>query len=163
MKLLDKGYKGDSGIYVSVLPTDDSKNVIRETIKNLNPPFPLDMFDDNAHMTIMYSRDEHIDEDQLQLPDSIIALPIKFEYWDGHDNDGYLVLKMISKPASELNEHIISLGAEHSFADYTPHMTIIHKIYDYRDKINEWLEEANKNLNSKLVYFNTAVIDNCKK
>lgn len=163
MKIVNKGYTGNSGTYVSVSPDDESKKYIREMVKSLNPPFPLDIFDDEAHMTIMYSRHECIDEDQLQFPESIVALPLKFEYWDGHDNDGYLVLKMISKPASDLNQHLLDLGAEHSFDDYTPHMTIIHGIYDYKDKINTWLNSIKGKLHSRLVYFNKITIDNCKK
>lgn len=163
MKIVNKGYTGNSGIYVSVSPDDESKKYIREMVKSLNPPFPLDIFDDEAHMTIMYSRNECIDEDQLQFPESIVALPLKFEYWDGHDNDGYLVLKMISKPASDLHQHILELGAEHSFDDYMPHMTIIHGIYNYKKEINDWLKTVNGKCMCHLVYFNKLTIDNCKK
>lgn len=163
MKILNKGYTGNSGIYISVSPDEHSKDTIREMISKLNPPFPLDIFDDEAHMTIMYSRSETIDEDQLQTPDSITALPIKFEYWDGHDKDGYLVLKMVSEPASHFHQHLLDLGAEHSFDDYTPHMTIIHGVYKFRDKINEWLKSIEGKYGSHLVYFNKLTIDNCKQ
>lgn len=163
MKIFNKGYTGKSGIYVSVSPDDGSKNSIREIVKSFNPPFPLDIFDDDAHMTIMYSRHDYIDENKLQIPESIVALTSKFEYWDGHDNDGYLVLKMISKPASDLHQHILELGAEHSFDDYMPHMTIIHGIYNYKKEINEWLQKVNKESILKLVYFNKLTIDNCKQ
>lgn len=163
MKFLDKGYNGESGVYVAVLPTQESKTQILNMIKDLNPPFPLKSFDDEAHMTVVYSRNEHIDSSKIIIPEEIIALSIKFEYWDGHDKDGYLVLKMISEPAQKLHDHILMLGAEHSFKEYSPHMTIIHGISEYKSNIIKWINEINKKFISKIIIFNTMTIDNCKR
>lgn len=163
MKILNNGYDGIGGIYVSVIPDNTSKTHIGEYVKSLSPPFPLDIFDDEAHMTVMYSRTAGIDVNKLEIPKDIVALPLKFEYWDGHDGDGYLVLSMISKPASELHDHILSLGAEHSFEDYSPHMTIIHGISKYKKDITEWLEDANKNFKMNLIHFNMLQYNKCKR
>jgi len=162
MKIENKGYYGVGGIYISVLPDNTSKSHIGEYVKSLLPPFPLDIFHDEAHMTVMYSKTSGIDVEQMVAPDEIVALPIKFEYWDGHDRDGYLVLSMVSKPASDLHDHILSLGAEHNFDDYSPHMTIIHGIGKYKKEIIEWINKSNKNFKMDLIHFNTLQYNRCK-
>lgn len=155
-------YDGVSGVYVSVNPSENSKAFIRKLISDTKPPFSLDQFDEEAHTTIMYSRNATIDEGRLKIPSDISALPVKLEFWDGHDNDGYLVLSLISKPAKDFHDEVLALGAEHSFKDYHPHMTIRHGLN--KESVVGWIEGANDHIktNTKLIWFDEVKISNCK-
>jgi hypothetical protein len=158
---ITNNYDGSSGVYVCALPNEESKNNFLNIIKSTNPPFELTYFNDEAHMTLVYSRDARLDVDGLVFPNELFALPIKFEFWDGHDNDGYLVMSFISKPASDFHNKLLENGAKHSFDDYHPHMTIVHGIN--KNLVNDWIDNANKSFQSTLVKFDTIKISNCKK
>lgn len=155
-------YNGQSGVYVSVNPTEESKKFIKNLILSTKPPFQLGQFEDEAHTTIMYSRKAKIDEGKLKIPGNFSALPVKLEFWDGHDGDGYVVLSLISKQAEEFHNEILSLGAEHSFKDYHPHMTILHGLN--KDKVSGWIDGANEYIkkNTKLIWYDTVNVGNCK-
>ena len=113
-------YTGTSGVYVSAIPSDKSVEAIFDLIHEVSPMhthLPIEMLSEfiyEAHMTIMYSRNQTIDVDAFKVDDEILALAHEFDYWSGHDGDGYIVLKVKSAPASKLHDSILEQGAEHS-------------------------------------------------
>lgn len=164
MNVIKTKYTGTSGIYTSATPSIESVSKIVALLESADYPFSLDKFKDEAHMTIMYCRNEAIDADSVSVEDEIIALPLRFEHWNGHDNNGYIVLKCVSKPASDLHDHILGLGAEHSFSDYTPHITISTDVGT--TDVTELIEKLTTLVKSKpvfLVNFDTINIEDCKQ
>ena len=127
LQTLAKTYRpftGDTGVYVSVVPTDGSLIHLSTWAAKLG--FPMNNKEaEELHCTVIYSK----------IPiDPVLATcnPKKvhtarfshFEYWDGHDKEGYLVCVLQSKDLQELHRKWLSLGAIHSFEDYTPHVTL---------------------------------------
>lgn len=164
MQILTTEYSGHSGVYVSVEPDATSKAQLVDLFTSLKPPFSLDEFKEEAHMTIMYSKSNEIDIGQLgDHPDDLLALSGKLEYWGGHDDSGYLVLHMISKPASDLHDHLVGIGATHSFRDYDPHMTIAHRVP--LETLSRWIETTNEHLmsNKFIIKFDRLVVTDCKQ
>lgn len=171
MKINQSTYNGNSGIYIAVEPTHESMKKIHDVLLTLNCPVPLDQFKDEAHMTVVYSRQQAI-KDLTAVHKfasdnpTINALTTQLEFWEGHDKSGYLVLKMTSALSRMLNGIAINSGAKHSFDDYTPHMTILNGFNeDQQSKIQEWIKTANGILTSIpfLVEFDKIIIDDCKQ
>lgn len=124
MKITTK-YSGKNGLYVSVRPARGLSHVL-SYLRDL-PNVTSNV--DDLHCTLMYSRDS--------APNLIRACSLLYkgptvyqaaltglEFWDGHDNKGYLVAKLDSPQLQERHAAWRALGAKHSFPDYTPHMTI---------------------------------------
>lgn len=126
--------KGDqfsckNGLYAAVEPVYGTRaltELVGSTFDSLQDPYQLDL--DDLHLTLMYSK---------QTPDaqrvkalisnpvhSVIGIPLRFRYWDGHDKKGYIVLEMESPDLAARHEQYKEAGCEHSFDDYTPHVTI---------------------------------------
>ena len=163
-------YTGTNGTYVSITPTQESKRALADLIERHHPGiFDLSKFVYQAHMTIVYSR-EYVMKldpfiDGVQQVDFMHGLPIKFEFWDGHDGDGYMVLKLVSKDATQLNKLAISAGAKHSFDDYTPHITIQDKLNHAKNFNKSIVDEMNEHINqyASLLEFNKIIIDDIRK
>lgn len=45
-------------------------------------------------------------------------------WWAGHDNEGYLVLKLNSSALQAIHKKWKLAGVKHSFEDYNPHITL---------------------------------------
>lgn len=167
MIINDHKYTHTSGMYVSINPTKPDMNMIKSIVARLNPPFSLDEFSEEAHMTIMYSRGEQPDVNQLEIPENnVIGLCVGVEYWAGHNNNGFIVLRLISKMASDLHDHILSIGAEHSFKTYDPHMTLVTHASDIDDKaVTTWVNKAHVYFKQHplIVHFDTINIEDCKQ
>jgi hypothetical protein len=160
-------YTGTSGIYVAAIPTKSDVEHISSLVKSLDAPFSLDKFNKEAHMTINYSRKKSVDVESIKFPDNgLVGLGFKLDYWLGHDEAGYVVLRVISKGASDLHEHVLSLGAEHSFSTYDSHMTICDSAATKDpDVITNWINKANDYLktNSFIIHFDSFTISDCKQ
>lgn len=159
MKVFSTEYSSESGVYVAIMPTDDSKEQMNQFLTKLNPTFSLEKFNKKAHMSVVWSSEDTIDVSKLKIPDDISAMASEFVFWDGHDDSGYIVLKCICKGSSDLHEQLIGLGATHSFPDYVPHVTIVHNIE--KDQVTEWIKKANKSLSANrfLITFDTIKIE----
>lgn len=110
------------GTYVCVLPNAMSKIRLLQIGRLLGFDLRGDL--DELHSTLMYSRghfpfDDRVDT-RLEHPATIVDI----EHWDGHDNDGYLVLKLKSQSLQERHRYWLDNGLVHSFEDYTPHVTL---------------------------------------
>lgn len=164
---VNNSYGGSGGIYVSAIPTKESIDTIMGFLKSNGYPLSLDKFQEDAHMTIMYSKKASINTNEIIVPDSIIALSLELDIWDGHDHDGYLVLKVTSNPAKELHDHLDTLGGEHSFKTYEPHISINSKLYSESDPrtIKDWSMTVNGLLRNQpfLVRFDSLNIEDCKQ
>jgi hypothetical protein len=84
---------------------------------------------DELHCTLMYSAKEaphsiRVSKLLNEGPFQFKATPEKLEFWPGHDQVGYVVLKMSSRDLQARFNQYVDLGCEHSFPDYQAHMTI---------------------------------------
>jgi 2'-5' RNA ligase len=149
-------YKGTGGTYACVKPT-------QETMHALEAPFKLlgSLFGQGAclppmewHVTVMYDKHHTLEPANVheQFPmlgaDMVFdATADGFEWWPGHNNKGYLVLTLFSDALSDLHELVKShLELEHSFDDYTAHVTFAEKFLT-NGITNQQAEDAVTRLN----------------
>jgi len=76
------------------------------------------------HCTVIYSRKTPVDL-PVPSPDTVVtACMDRFQFWPGHDNAGYVVVKLTNSTVFRLHEFYVQHGCEHSFPTYDPHMTV---------------------------------------
>lgn len=145
-----KPFSGQSGLYASVVPvygTRDLWSRLTDTFKKFEViPEP----EDELHVTLMYSREHapdvfHLENMFADPLHSIHAKPSRLEYWNGHDNDGYVVLHLESEDLHRRHAHYKEIGCTHSFEDYAPHMTVV-KGLDNTPDVQAAIDEINKHL-----------------
>lgn len=159
--------KTGEGTYISAIPLRSDIEKMYELFSDLEVPFDLDTFMYEAHMTIVYSRSKSIDPTMVNQQDDIIGIVVGLEFWDGHDGDGYAVIRIISDDSVRLHNHIVDIGAEHSFKDYNPHMTLcdkVNKLSNHADII-EWIASTNEYLkkNPFVIHFDVIRIEDCNQ
>lgn len=122
-------YSGKSGLYCQVNPVKGFaplEKILREALEEEG----IKVYDpEDFHCTVMYSREEA--PHSIRVIKLLDAAPYtwqgwsdKLDYWPGHDNSGYLVLKLQSRDLMIRNEQYKDLGCKHSFPTYEPHITI---------------------------------------
>lgn len=152
----------DEGLYSSVKPTTESRD---ELDKFLDKCFGIKCRDD-VHATVMYST-KSIDTNLAKQYSKNVysAYPKEFQYWDGHDNSGYLVLKIDSDDLSQEHDRLVSHGCKPTFSPYSAHITIIHPI-DKEDgvkKANIGNNELGNLLKRIELKFNNQKLDTLKQ
>jgi 2'-5' RNA ligase len=131
--------------YACALPDRESRRRLLEAVLATEPPFDPAELRDHAHVTLVYSRKAGADMARLRLPEqgmSVEAHVCGLEYWDGHNDTGYVVVKLESQGLHDLHERLKAAGAEHSFPDYSPHMTVAAKVGPKTPAIEAWLQRA---------------------
>lgn len=126
-----------AGIFVKVNPTADSVSIIQHYFRGLGHDLCQDL-----HCTVIYSTKT---KDGVNLPnvdknERFDAKPIGLAYWPGHDNDGYVVMLLESDDLKELHWRFRVRDLEPTFADYKPHVSVVHPCPskpDWLDRVNE--------------------------
>lgn len=126
-------YSGKSGLYASVSPVKGFAQFLK-AVKPLLEEEGVKLYDEvDFHCTLMYSRDAA--PHMIRVTKMLNEGPFRYaawsdcvEYWDGHDGDGYLVLKLISRDLMLRNEQYKDLGCKHSFPTYEAHITLADKL-----------------------------------
>ena len=122
-------YSGKAGLYCSVVPVKG----FSQLLKILNTRMSEENIDlepvEEMHCTVMYSRD--VAPHSIRVMQLLDAPPYSYkawsdclDFWPGHDDAGYLVLKLKSNDLALRNEDYKDIGCIHSFPDYTPHITL---------------------------------------
>ena len=138
------GHTTNGGTYSKAVPTDDSAQSLMRFILDSKPPFDPAELRDEAHVTLVYSKEKSIDLDKLKMNTiNLSARVTGVEYWDGHNNTGYVVAKLASDTLPCLHQSLKDAGAQHSFPEYSPHMTIGAKVGAKTPEMAEWVERAN--------------------
>lgn len=109
------------------------------------------------HVTAMYQSNPPED---AQHPESLPighehdARASHVEYWDGHDNTGYLVLRLKNDPTLQHfhDEHLAS-GFSSKFPDYKPHITLMNPMQQPNKNALEDMSEYVHNMPLGLKYF----------
>lgn len=162
---LDGFFSGERGCYVYVVPEDFS--VFKQIFVKMFPELKLTT-DTDIHCTVMYSPEGTPDKDAAfsLLDDSkeFTAVASELVYWDGHNNAGYLVLKLSSGDLFNRHSSWKSLGAIPTFADYTPHVTVAtgftmtpefeQKVQEFNTYLSGWSEDR-----KKLIFSNEHIED----
>lgn len=162
---------GNGTTYACLKPATGETRRLLDLVVSTRPPFDPDTLRDEAHVTIVYSRNAQVDVEALNAAMLAICLPRVsarvrcVEYWDGHDKTGYAVLKLDSEDAKELNKAFIAAGAKHSFDDFQAHMTICSKVGPRTAAVEEWLERINRSLEgcNHEIYFDCIKVEDIKR
>ena len=162
---------GNGTTYACLKPASGETRRLLDLVVSTRPPFDPDTLRDEAHVTLVYSRSAQVDVGVLNTGMLAIQMPcvsarvVSVEYWEGHDKDGYAVLKLDSREAALLNRAFQSAGAKHSFDDYQAHMTICGKVGPQTAEVSEWLRRINKYLdgNKFELCFDRICVEDIKK
>ena len=162
---------GNGSTYACLVPAPGETRRILDIVVKTMPPFNPETLRDEAHVTIVYSREQQVDMDALNAGMLAIeygcatARAVGVEYWEGHDKDGYAVLKLESRDAAALNKAFIAAGCKHSFPDFQAHMSICSKVGPRTQAVDEWLERIGRHLSGNVVTlrFDRIKIEDIKK
>jgi 2'-5' RNA ligase len=174
--------------YSSLLPVKGSTQHLLSVVVNSKPPFDPNTLREYPHVTLVYSRNANIDiapphvadvtnrpatveDDEIDLQSlaaeypKVIGKVTGVDYWEGHDKDGYAVVKLDCPDAEAINSMLRMAGAKHSFDEFQAHMTICGKVGPMTPAVTEWMERINKMLASEKIEltFDRMVIEDSRK
>ena len=136
-------FSGDKGVYVSVIPTEDTLKVLSEVagVLGFNPD------PSKFHVTVMYSKKA---PNSVQTYGSKIhnATLDKVEVFTGHDDKNYLAAKLQSDSLQFLHKSWCKRGAEHSFDSLMPHVTLWSDV-EVTPQLTTRVDALNKRLGRK--------------
>lgn len=114
----------NSGVYLSVVPDDSSRSKIVEIAKRIGYPL-TDSEISSIHVTVIYSKHRpDLSTVNLDHEAEFYAVLTGVEWWPGHDNAGYLVLRIESPQLRALHREWLSYGCTSDYENYTIHMTL---------------------------------------
>lgn len=153
-------YTSKIGMYSSVAPIPSSVSTLLKWQKELNIRGARQAPQDELHCTVMWSKVvpncEGIDVD----PDmDYVAKLDHFEYWDGHDKDGYLVAVLTSPGLSHRHTQWKLRGAVSSFPDYVSHVTLADKFRPTPDLFKRIVQLSDKYRGCALSFSNETLED----
>ena len=150
-------YTGTHGFYSWVnLSTDSLEDILKYFPElSFTPEELLDL-----HVTVMYSKVAILPYYVINVDHSFFTETnaIGVEYWDGHDDDGYLVVKIESSDLQRLHSKWKQCGAVPTFSDYTPHMTL-KTPFKKNDDLVKKLDERVKNIPLNLTLLQEQIQD----
>ena len=160
------GYSSNGSTYAALKPFKDDMKAITSILKSSKPPFKINDIHRYPHVTVIYSRNNGVDVQAIanSIPYGVVptAKVIGVEYWPGHDREGYIVLKLKSRDAEDINTAFVAAGARHSFSDYTPHMTIEGDVGSLTPELEAWMkrfEDDIKYIEPKIRFSTLEVMD----
>lgn len=130
---------------------------------------------DKHHITIIYSENSNVDQRVIQnvlsmVPDSFDLGYDCFSCFDSipkegerDENKATLVLKVKSKVASQLHDTMKMLGMQHSYPEFSPHVSICYEVdreeaYQCVYNLNTWLANQPQ-MTIQTKYFESKPID----
>lgn len=133
-----------SGIYVKVNPTIQTITKIRSSLHQLEGGV---QFTDDWHCTVIYSKTslKKVNLPYVDKHNRYEATGHELVFWEGHDKEGYIVLKLHSTDLTKLHNLFRKTGLEPTFKDYLPHLTLVHPVPD-PEKFKVTIDHCNKML-----------------
>lgn len=131
--------------------------------------------EDNYHITLIYS--QFSDVDQRIIANLLEMVPrdydLVYDLVDCFDSikegeteatKAALVLKVVSPTAEKIHESLVSLGMEHSFPEFSPHVTLAYDVdideaRECMGKLNVWLSELDNKPRLTTTRFESKPID----
>ena len=99
-------FSGNGSTYACLVPAAGETLRLLDLVLGTRPPFDPDTLREEAHVTLVYSREQQVDLDRLRRNymvyyslKPVVATVEGVEYWEGHDKDGYAVFKLYSEGA----------------------------------------------------------------
>jgi len=157
-------FDGTSGFYSKVFPTDYSKRKLSAWANKLRPLDARLYEDDKFHCTVIWSKVIPKSVGSTLVPaakGTFVAKLDHFEYWDGHDKDGYVVAVLQSPDLKGLHENWKSHGAVHSFSQYEPHVTLFDKFIP-TPYLHRQLRMLSQKEKGSILSFNNETLENLK-
>lgn len=144
------GFSEYAGMYSRMIPiAGKEKNAITNLITSNPPPFKINEYFTDPHLTVIWSRLALTRSDILSVcPRSrrFDAAVTGVSYWEGHNRVGYVVLNIESSDIHELHELLLKLGAKHSFETFEQHITIATGVGALNPEIRNWMGVINERL-----------------
>ena len=162
----DTGYTGKGGAYAKISPVTGSLVKVKTALSQVKGvEFHCDELERDPHVTLVYSRTNPIKLQNVVGCNGLeVAATISdIVHWDGHDGDGYIVLKLLSPALNKLNKIFIGAGAIHSFENYEAHMTLNAKAGKLTPELISWINSAKDGLVGMQLYFDHISIEDLKE
>lgn len=130
---MDRIYTGDNGFYAAVDIRQPQLLPLVQLFKQaVGFDMPLNENQDiGLHCTVMYSKQalkitpEQAGRVNARVKDLIMkGVVSKFDYWDGHNDKGYLVAKLYSPDLQARHNAWKAAGAKPTFDPYEAHITL---------------------------------------
>lgn len=153
-------YDGSAGIYSSVEAIPDSREKLQAWSSKLAPKLARRTNPDDFHCTVIWSKVSPNRTDVDPKMDYLARLD-HFEYWDGHDKDGYLVAVLTSPSLLHRHKQWKSRGAVSSFPDYCAHVTLADKFTPTPDLFKQIVQLSDK-YRGQVLSFTNETIENTK-
>lgn len=143
-------YTGKGGLYVGAYVDEESVNLIRKLCEEVGLPLQITP-DLPLHVTVIYSEKKAVKPHLCFLYEKPLQAFIVGLDLLGEDKNT-LVMKLESERLNDRHEFWKKLGAEHSWPDYKPHVTLCYGVD--KDKWEPKLKELSKKVkNSKVEIF----------
>lgn len=153
-------YSGEAGCFVSVEPDVDTKMKLLDWVNRLG--FGLDpMEEEKLHCTVVHSKAGEGAPLSYSIDPSTryVARLQGFEFWEGHDYAGYLVARLHSTALLERHRYWVAGGADHSFDDYHPHVTLKRFLQPSDAMYQRMRKLADRERGSILGFYNETIED----
>lgn len=157
-----KPFNGQAGLYVSRVLDELSSIKLTDFVHKYALAEMSEEDFQELHCTIIGSPD-CIVRDLTPVNQPCAARVIRFEFWEGHDNAGYLVAILQSQALQQIHTLWQARGATHTFEEYQPHITI-QTPYDMTGERQNFLH-ANCALqcDPMLIYLHKEIVEDCKQ
>lgn len=126
-------YTGTKGLFAAAYPVSGLTNLLRILTPMLQREGITIQDTEQMHCTLMYSpnhapRVQEVYNHTIRFPFQMEAWVECADWWEGHDGDGYLGLKLKSQDLITRHEAYKALGCVSTFPDFMPHVTLASKI-----------------------------------
>lgn len=151
-------YTGEVGCFVSVEPDVDSRMKLTEWIARLG--YELDPLSEaRLHCTVMQSREGAPLSYSIDPSTRFVSRLKNFEFWEGHDNAGYLVATLQSTDLTARHHYWVAAGADHRFGAYVPHVTLTRFVRPTDAMYQRMRKLADRERGEILAFYNEQIED----
>lgn len=126
-KLVRKGWSGNHGLYVSVIPDKRSKDILEAVARALGVECDFE----DLHCTLVYSQFDAPKELSVWKKNKKFKAKMQDIKLYGKNSD-HLVVTLDSPELKAEHDRLIGLGAKHSWEYYSPHVTLC-KVENFDD------------------------------
>lgn len=146
-----------SGTYVCVLPDEEST----ATLLRIGDYLGIKVDSSELHCTLSYAKGCFPKQAKTSKARRFSARIAGLQFWDGHDNDGYLVVMLDSLSLIQRNQYWAAHGLKHSFDDYSPHVTLVSKL-DKTPELITAMDKTSRVFINRTLVFNNETIEGLK-
>lgn len=147
-----------NGTYVAVRSEDDSIEHLKSIVRKITHIEPAK----DSHATIIYSASKRIpDKTAKKINDEFESFPAKIDKvvrWTGHNQKEYIVALLTSDHLHARHHAYKKAGANHSFDEYRPHITL----YDDAKDLNINMEKLNDAIKGRSINFTKETVEDIK-